>query len=384
MLTRVKLEPQMIRWAVKRSGVSAQKIESRFPISDWQKGSKLPTLKQVESFAKLTMTPLGYLFLTKPPVEKLPVPDYRTFTNAPVKDPSPNLLDTLNDATRRQQWMKDYVLDNGQEELPFVASMDGKANAERAADGIRKSLGLDIDWTRSSVNWEDALKTFREAIEAVGIMVSCTGVVGLNNKRKLDPEEFRGFVIADTHAPLIFVNSADTKSAQMFTLAHELAHIWLGKDGVFNLENMMPSSDANEQWCNTVAAELLVPRKVFLDRWNSTAKGDDKYQIVAKWFKVSPLVVARRSLDLTLITKKAYFAFYAQNQLEWAKLKEEKQQSGGNFYTNQNVRLGRRFGQAVIQAAKEGRILYHEAYQLTGLHGETFERYAERLKKDRD
>jgi Zn-dependent peptidase ImmA (M78 family) len=76
-----------------------------------------------------------------------------------------------------------------------------------------------------------------------------------NNTRKLDPEEFRGFVLSDRYAPLIFVNGADFKSAQMFTLAHELAHLWLGRDGVFDLQDLQPGNSDVERFCTQ-----LLPR----------------------------------------------------------------------------------------------------------------------------
>ena len=385
MSLTVTIQPRLISWAIKRSGLPVASVEKRFPVSAWQTGTKKPTLKQLESFAKLTMTPVGYLFLPKPPVENLPVPDFRTFGDSSVKSPTPNLIDTLNETARRQQWMREYVVETGQGKLTFVGSLNLRTSPEKAAVAIRKELGLRGDWAKECKTWEESLKKLRESIEDIGVMVSVSGVVGMNNKRPLDPEEFRGFVFADSFAPLVFVNGADTKSAQMFTLAHELAHIWIGKDAVFNLENLQPSKDETEIWCNAVAAEFLLPRGEFLEQ----SKGSDlndlrSFYTIAKHFKVSPLVAARRSLDLKLIDKAKFFSFYAHTQRKWAEVKEaRKANKGGNFYSTQTVRLGRRFSEAIVQASLEGRILYHDAYQLTGFRGETFERYANRLAKGR-
>jgi Zn-dependent peptidase ImmA (M78 family) len=242
-------------------------------------------------------------------------------------------------------------------------------------------LRLSEDWTSQHPTWEDALRALRDAAEDVGILVAVSGVVGLNTHRALDPEEFRGFVLCDAYAPLIFVNGADAKSAQMFTLAHELAHLWLGYSGLFNLIKMRPHNDQREQYCNRVAAEFLVPGRKFAARWAYESDSENQCKAVARWVKVSPLVVARRALDLNLMSKSAFFVFYQQQREEWEKLKEKrkKERPGGDAYRNMNVRLGYRFGSAVICAAREGRLSYRDAYQLTGLNGATFDEFANRL-----
>jgi Zn-dependent peptidase ImmA (M78 family) len=382
MASTVAVKPDVIRWAVERSGLPFEDLAGKFPhLNAWQAGEREPTLKQLEAFARRTMTPLGYLFLPEPPMENLPLPDFRTKDDKPVGRASPNLLDTVHEMQRRQQWMRDHLIEQGQEELLFVGSAKEHDSIKMLAIQVRERLGLEANWTEECSNWEEALRKLREAMEEIGILVSTSSVVALNNTRKLDPEEFRGFVLCDRHAPLIFVNGADAKSAQMFTLAHELAHIWLGRDGIFNLVNLMPAGDDTERFCNQVAAEFLIPADKLKARWPQ-AKGSEKpFRTLSYWFKVSPLVAARRALDLGLVSRGRFFAFYRQQLSEWRtqRAKAKEKASGGDFYATQSVRLGRRFASAVLQAVRAGQLLYHDAFQMTGLKGATFDRFAARL-----
>ncbi len=285
--------------------------------------------------------------------------------------------------------MRDLLIEDGHERLDFVGSGKRIRNFKSLAQRIRQKLDLDADWAESFGTWKDALRMLRLAIDRIGILVFNNSFVGVNNHRSLDPEEFRGFVLCDPYAPVIFVNSADSKSAQMFTLAHELAHVCLGTNGLFNLINMMPSNDEAERFCNRVAAEFLIPGYKLTERWDEAKATRQPFQTVARWFKVSPVVAARRALELRLITKPEFFLFYERDKEDWQRKKAEqrKKKGGGNFYSTQDVRLGRRFASAVVQAARAGRILYREAYQLTDLKGDTFSRYADivssRIKDER-
>lgn len=327
------------------------------------------------------MTPLGYFFLDVPPEEKLPIPDYRTVSDRPVGRPSPNLLETIQVILRRQAWMRDQLIEQGQRELDYVGSIKQSQNVVSVAARIKARLGLTSDWSERQATWEDALRTLRATAERIGILVAANSVVGLNSHRPLDPDEFRGFVLCDPYAPLVFINSADSKSAQMFTLVHELAHIWLGRDALFNLVMTMPHRESSERFCNQVAAESLVPEHALPQRWKETRDREKPFHALARVYKVSPLVVARRALDLGLISRAEFFHFYRQDQADRQRRKtEEKKKAGGpNFYLVQDARLGKRFAYEVVRATREGRLLHRDAYQLTDLRGETFDRYADRL-----
>lgn len=385
-MATVDVNPDLLRWAIDRSGLSMDKLYAKFPKLDaWLAAEKPPTFRQLENFARTTMTPFGVMFLSEPPEEKIPVPDFRTVSDGAVERPSPDLSDTIQLMQLRQMWMREWLNEQGNESLKFVESADIRRNPKALAQEIRQTLDLAPEWAEQTANWEAALTTLRRSMERVGILVFSNSVVGLNNHRPLDPEEFRGFVLCDDIAPLVFINDADSKSARMFTLAHEMVHLWLGTGGIFNLINMLPTKDPTERFCNEVAAEFLVPEFKLSEAWSVVGKASDRFSQLARQFKVSPVVVARRALDLQLISKPEFFRFYEADRKEFlrrrkeAKLKTKEKKSGPDFYTVQNARLGRPFSAAIVRATREGRILMREAYRLTGMKGQTFESYSERV-----
>jgi Zn-dependent peptidase ImmA (M78 family) len=164
----------------------------------------------------------------------------------------------------------------------------------------------------------------------------------------------------------------------MFTLGHELAHVFLGSSAAFDLRGLMPSQESTEVKCNKVAAEFLVPEARLRGLWQSIGHLDDPFQAAARRFKVSELVVARRALDLGLISRTEFFDFYNMRQAFYRDLKSKKS-SGGDYYNNLNVRVGKRFASAVIRATREGKLLYSEAYRLTDMHGRAFDNYAAKI-----
>jgi len=374
----INVNHELIRWAIERSGRSVETLARGLPwIRRWESSKAHPTLKQLDTLTKKTWTPLGYFFLSEPPEEKLPVPDFRTARDEPLRRPSPNLIDTLHTMQRRQSWMREYLVEMGHEPLAFIGAVKLTDKIESVAKSIRRTLGMNDGWARQIGSWTLALSALREAAEAAGIFVVINGVVGNDTHRKLDPSEFRGFVLADEFAPLVFINGADARSAQMFTLAHELAHLWIGEGGIFDLPDMQANGDRREIFCNRVAAEFLVPAGELKAFWQEARRQPEPFQTIAREFKVSPTVAARRALDLNLIAREAFFDFYRVYQAD--ERRQAARAKGGDFYNNQNVRLGKRFARVVALAAKEGRLGFREAYSLTGLQGATFDKHAKAL-----
>ena len=373
---KITLQPDVLRWARERAGLSEGELAKKMQVKpervlEWERSGEI-SIAQVRKLARHTYTPEGYLFLDQPADDSLPIADFRTVGDRPLARPSPNLLDTIYQMQRRQDWMREELLIEEADPLEFVGAFSDSKDFEDVADGMREALTIEPDWALSNSTWDAALRFLRNRIEEAGVLIFINGIVGNNTHRKLDPDEFRGFALIDGYAPLIFINNSDYTSAQMFTMAHELAHIFVGAEGVSNFEALLPSDHAAESFCNNVAAEFLVPHADLEKLWETIEKDEEPYQKIARKFKVSIIVAARRTLDLGLIDREQYFEFYGKYLADERRRKENRT-GGGDFWNNQNVRLGRRFGAAVARAVKEGRLLHREAYRLTDLKGDSFE-----------
>ncbi len=375
-----RLQPAVLRWARERAGLGVETLAARVRVRanrvvEWEESGRI-SISQADRLARCTHTPLGHLYLHEPPDDRLPIPDFRAPEVRPRR-PSPDLLDTVYLMARRQAWMRDEMIEDGAGPLPFVGCCAPGSTPAGAAAVMREHLELEPGWAARRRSWTDALRGLRECAEAHGMLVVFNGVVGNDTHRKLDRHEFQGFALIDRYAPLIFVNGADFKAAQMFTLAHELAHVFAGAAGVTNLDAAQAPVHDMERFCNAVAAEFLVPEEELTAHWRRGGAVADALQAVARQFKVSVLVAAWRTLHQGLIDRDEFRRFYDAYQQHAARRPDE---SGGNFWNSQNVRIGRRFGAAVRRAVMEGRLSWREAYSLTGLRGDAFDTFARRLE----
>ena len=363
-MMRVELKPELLRWARERAGFDLRALADRFPrLAAWERGEARPTFKQVERFAKAMRTPVGYLFLQEPPIEHIPIPDFRARGNEYREHPSPDLLDTIYICQQRQEWYRNFARSVGEEPLPFAGSVHVTDGIVEVAARIRHALGFDLADRRRTPTWTEALRRFLGQADSLGVLVMCSGVVLNNNRRHLDPDEFRGFAMADELAPLVFINGADTRAAQMFTLAHELAHVWLGQSAISDTQASLTPEHNVERWCNRVAAELLVPLAVLRGEYQKSAELRGEMDRLARRFKVSTLVILRRIHDAGGLTHKQFWQAYEE---ELGRLRAVPKGKGGDFYLTQAARVGKRFARALVVSTLEGHTLHRDAFRMLG------------------
>ncbi len=346
-------------------------------LPDWVSGKKKPTINQLATLAKKINVPFGYFFLDHLPRQQNIIPLFRTGHKKPVFKYSTALQRIISTVQMRQDWLAEYLQAEGMAPLKFVGSADAEDNLHAVAKSIRRKIELPLDWAHLLPNKNKAMQFLIERIENIGIYVVINGVVNNNTHQTLDPKEFQGFALTNRYAPFIFVNGKDYKSAQLFTLMHELAHIWLGISAITDRENFQPANDATEKACDAIAAELLVAVDALLPAWENVRNKNQPVDLLCQRFKVSRIVIARRLLDVGIYSKSEFFEFYNAEKKSWDA--ESRAGGGGDFYNNQPYRVGRAFFNTVNNAALSGKLLYSDAYRLTSLYGNTYHEFANKM-----
>ena len=364
------VKPEMIAWACERSGRSLDELRKKFPKLDrWRSGETPLTLAELKRFATATYTAFGQFFDDAPPSDALPISDLRNGPGSGAERPSPHLLDTIRDCQFSQLWYREHLLDDdgGADPLPFIAAVDPSASPKAVAARYAAEAKF-AESREEAASWDGAFRRICTSLRGMGVLVFINGVVGANTHRPLDPAEFRGFALADPIAPLIFINGRDVKAAQMFTLAHEFAHLLLGDSGLDDLAIVPGPSSPRERWCDAVAAEMLVPQDDLVRRFRDTAPIDQEVVRTAQHYKVSRLVILRRLRTADLIETDEYRDLYQRFYSGYRQpdLLANTGTSGGDFYKTLLARYGRDYATAVVSSTLAGTTSYTDMTALLG------------------
>jgi len=379
-MSEATLNPGVLRWARNKAGLSEATLADRIGVQlglvkKWEATGSIP-FSLVEALAEKTRTPFGFLFLGEPPQPSLPIADFRRVDDAASSEPSNDLLDVIYSAQLKQDWYREYLISNGKKALAFVGKSSIQFPAKDTAEDIRNTLNIGPALAQTTVKWEDTIRYTIEAAEESGILVLRSGYAGESTSRVLSVDEFRGFALSDEYAPLIFINGADAPAAQIFSIAHEIAHVWLGETGVSNLERTYSTNSELEKYCNSVAAEVLLPLEELRASWRGQINDISEIDRISHEFKISRIVVARRARDAALLTEAKFNSYYKMIAASTTKA------AGGNYYLNEQYKHSRRFSITIIQESLAGRTMQRDAMQFLGIKKEaTFLKYARELQK---
>ncbi len=381
-MTQAKINPHVLQWARRRLELTEEQLAQKIGLGakpqrlqGWERGQEFPTFRQAQALARVLHIPFGYLFLSNPPTTTLPIPDFRTLPEPERGKYSPELEDVLNDALRKRDWLRERRIEESQLPFSFIGEFSIDDSPQVISEAIRRMLALPIPTARDVKSADEHLRFLVRQAELAGIMVLQSGYALSNTHRTLSVHEFRGFALTDRYAPLIFLNAKDTVNGRIFTLAHELGHLWTGTSGISNPEAALPERHmlTIERLCNQIAAELLVPGTLLIERLQDRILDLETFQNLAQEFRVSVFVVLFRGYEIGQLQEQTFRQIYDQ---AWQEMREfldsqPREMAGGDFYRNFRTRNGRLLVAEVAQAVREGTVLYKEASELLNTKPQT-------------
>ncbi|WP_367296044.1 ImmA/IrrE family metallo-endopeptidase [Levilactobacillus yonginensis] len=373
---RVPVAKAVIDWAVTHGEKSQEELRQKYQLQSWispETDRDYPTFKQLQSFSRDTRIPFNYFFQSEVPHEKYGFVNFRTVNNT-TSHPSRRLIETIHTMAARQEWMRDYLIaqDDGHK-FKLPGEFTRRLSPEIAATKILRLLELD-DKSSQHATDEVFFNQLRMRISSLGIMVMQNGVVGTNTHRPLDVAEFRAFILADEVVPLIFLNSADSRKAKIFSLVHEFIHALLGDDEVLNVS---PDVDvAHERWINQVTSNVLLPTKRVITTLSDSLSIEANLKQLSHIFHTSLVATAIRLNTLGLVgNREIIWATIIQRRSLELRTKE----SGGDFYNTVVSRVDRQFASAVISDEACGRLPVNQAAEMLGVTLKTYAMTAEKL-----
>ncbi|MEQ9290376.1 MAG: ImmA/IrrE family metallo-endopeptidase [Cyclobacteriaceae bacterium] len=362
MAEKAYITPKVLKWARESAKMSLEEAASKVnksaeQLSAWEEGEEFPTIKQAEKLAKSYKRPFALFFLPEIPNDFQPLQDFR---KSDSEDLTTGSIFIIREIQQKQNWLSEVLEESGEPKLPFIGKFSLSNSPLEVAEDIIKTLGIsrDLNGQCSSVkHWVDQ-------IESNGIFVSRTSFI--HSRLLLDKDELQGFAIADSYAPFVFVNSQDWDAPQLFTLIHELAHLWIAETGISNdVEMDSKNSNPVERFCNEVAANVLMPLELMKSFDHRVFNNSKSVFRTAKALGVSSFALIVRALNLSIISLDHYQILKSRIQSDFEEFltKEEekkqkaKQREGGpNPYllrVNKNSRL---FTQYVLDAFRGGNI----------------------------
>ena len=399
MATLAYITPRTLRWAREQAACNldeaaklvGQPVET---VAEWETpdSNALPTVRQAQKLAGAYGVPFALLYSDRSPSEPefAAIPEFRGLDPelGRVRPHSRQLRRMIKQAQQRQDFAVELLGMLGQTPLEWVGSATLSDNPESLGDRIREDLG-GVKELPNPNNQERLLDWWVELVENLGAIVSRYRPDG-NRHWVVEPSEARGLSLCHPLAPYIVLNSRDAPAGRIFTLIHELAHLYFGQCGVDDIgdERLLPV-DARilEQRCNQVAAAILMPSDQIIQVWRSTTGNNkDKVRTMADTFGVSRQAAALRAKSdaLRLISSDDYNEMFGHLLGEYPEFRKNRALSSGGGGMPIPVRVLKDFGSRyvgfVCEARDEGMLSLLDTAEALGARAGDVDGIRKRLK----
>ena len=390
MSSKVKSNPEILKWARKTAKISLEKSASTISktckierIKEWESPDckDFPTIKQVEKLARLYRRPVDVFFLQFVPKDFPALKDFRRNKEDGLNT---SLIFMMREVQEKQEWLSNFLKKKKEKKLDFSGKHNIKSSPDVVANDIRKTLAIG-----NIPSGLKPLKYWIEKAESKRIFISLSS--NYHTRLKLDSDLFKGFVIDDKYAPFIFLNSDDWDHGQIFTLIHELAHIWIGVSGISNETEInttnTPGIHPVEKFCNEVAVKALLPE----DELTAMLPKQDVLTIknisrLSRKLGVSNAALLNRALNIRLIDSEKYNSLQKEADSAWKdfllKESQKKKSSGGpNYYIMQLRRSSKAFANIVMDFYKNGKVNGADASRLLKVKESNFHKFEKYIYK---
>lgn len=389
--TRIDVKPEILEWVA----ANAQNLSVHWQqqLNAWLTGDKKPTVKQLQGMSLSAKVPFGYFFLNQVPHEDYPLLKYRTVDNVEIEKPSRDLIDVMTDMAMKQEWLSDYWQKQGISQNWFNGAAQRVQNlstltAQQQAAKILQHLELPAGWNEGPKR-RNRFKELCTRVSAMNVTVMQDSCVRGNTHRPLNEAEFRAFAMTDDYAPIIFINRQDGYRAQLFSLVHELVHLWYGQSELFNFDfkaTTMVRRPVTEQVINQISEEILFDQPTFERLWGEFVNEPTPVRVkhVAEKLGTSPLSAGIRAVHLQLISQQVVDNLKQQLQSEYQQYKQQQRaQAGGpSIYAVRATRIDHAFVAAVVRSAQAGDTSYPDAFDLVGVkNGAGFDQLVAAIKE---
>lgn len=373
--------PRLIRWARLESGYSSARAAQRARVPEprllaWEAGEAYPTLRQLKKLAELYHRPFSLFFGSDAPRTYPLASEYRRLSTVRPGEESPELRLAIRHMQGRRDTTLELLEELGYEIPDFNLTARPGENPRAVGERLRAAVEIDVEEQYRWGNGWEAWRTWRAALEGIGVLVFMFPKVAL--------EEVRGLALLDQPMPVSAVNTKEVPEARAYTALHEVIHLmlWNAREEDVALRDR----HTDEEWmqlerlAESAASHALVPEDSLAEEVDRQGVSADvgRMQAAARRFKVTPSAMATRLRSSGFLGWEEYDRW----RDAWASYLEAQPPLKPGFATAVSKTLGRggpSFARLVLEAWDCQRLNTAEAARYLNLRPNQFSTLRERL-----